>query len=420
MARPGTGSSAPSVWCDDGVPSRAVIRRRRLGAAAGALAALAAGAAVGAGAGDPASPSPPERPGPGAPAARAPGAAPDALAAVRRLPLEQRVGTLIIMRFAGTAPPAYVERALRRRRSAGVILFTDNITTEAALVSMTGRLQRAAGGDGIISTDQEGGAVRRIVFSEPVSGQGALGTPAAARAAARAAGRDLRRLGLNLNLAPVADVSTVPGSVVAGRAYPGDTAAVARLVRAGVEGYRGTGVAPTLKHFPGIGGTATNTDDAPARIDRPAEELGAVDLPPFRAGIAAGAPAVMLSHGRYPALDASRIASQSPAVVALLRDDLRFGGVIMTDSLEAAAVRATGSPETASIASVAAGVDVILTTGRGSHIRVLRALLAEARRSRSFRARVTEAAARVLELRRALARARSAKISPHSTGGAGE
>jgi beta-N-acetylhexosaminidase len=109
----------------------------------------------------------------------------------------------------------------------------------------------------------------------------------------------------------------------------------------------------------------------------------------------------MVSHARYPALDRQRIASQSSAIIGnLLRDRMGFRGVVVTDSLEAAAVR--GSPERAAVRSMRAGADLILTTGAGSHLRVVRVLTAEARRSRKFRARLTVAAARVLALRSSL------------------
>jgi len=148
-----------------------------------------------------------------------------------------------------------------------------------------------------------------------------------------------------------------------------------------------------------LGGATRNTDDAPVSIGRSAEALDE-DLAPFRAAIAAGVPLVMVSHARYPALDPERIASQSPAiVVGLLRRRLGYRGAVMTDSMEAAAAVATGSLELTAERSVRAGVDVLLTTGRGSYLRIHRALLALARRSPDFRARVLAAAARVEAVR---------------------
>jgi beta-N-acetylhexosaminidase len=157
-------------------------------------------------------------------------------------------------------------------------------------------------------------------------------------------------------------------------------------------------VAPTVKHFPGLGRATVNTDDGSATLAGPT----AADLVPFRAAVRAGVPLVMTDHAVYPALDRDHIASQSPAVVSLLRRQLGFKGVVMTDSMEAAAVRATGPLEQAAIRAVEAGNDIVLTTGRGSWIRVYRALLERARADSAFRARVRESAARVSALRRSL------------------
>jgi beta-N-acetylhexosaminidase len=195
----------------------------------------------------------------------------------------------------------------------------------------------------------------------------------------------------------------VSGSAISGREFSSGPDRAAAAVRDAVGGWRAGGVQPTLKHFPGLGGATVNTDDGPATIDRSRRQLDA-DLVPFRAGIAAGAPLVMVSSAVYTTLDPAHIASQSPAVAKdLLRDELHFKGVAMTDSLEAAAVRAvTPNPGAAAVASVGAGMDVILTTGRGSYLQVFRALLAEARAEPAFRTRVRESAARVLALRAGL------------------
>jgi beta-N-acetylhexosaminidase len=140
-------------------------------------------------------------------------------------------------------------------------------------------------------------------------------------------------------------------------------------------------------------------------VTRGARAIGATDLPPFRAAIAAGVPLVMLSHARYPALDPSAIASQSRAIVTgLLKRRLGFKGVAITDSIEAQAVRSRMGPGEAAVRSIRAGADLVLTTGAGSHLRVWRALQRAARRDPAFRARLEDAAARVLALRRSLAR----------------
>jgi beta-N-acetylhexosaminidase len=318
-----------------------------------------------------------------------------AVAAAPHMTAHQLAGQVILMRFVGNPPRSYVYSALRHREAAGAVLFRDNAPSFAATRALTRSLQRAAGGDALVAADQEGGAVRILRWASPAQDQYRVTTRSAARASARAAAHDLRAAGVNLNLAPVADRGD-PGSLMDARAFPGGPHRVARLVAAAVQGYRGVGV--TLKHFPGLGAADANTDKARVTI------AGRPNLLPFTIGVAAGAQAVMLSHARYPALDPHAIASQSrPIVTGLLKGRLRFTGVAMTDSLEAYAVRSRMSMERAAVRSVRAGIDLVLTTGQGTHHRVLRALTRAARLHPRFRARLADAAARVLTLRETLA-----------------
>jgi beta-N-acetylhexosaminidase len=170
-----------------------------------------------------------------------------------------------------------------------------------------------------------------------------------------------------------------------------------------VSGYRGSHVAATLKHFPGLGAAGTNTDDGPVTVGSPRPALTTRDLPSFAAGIDAGAPIVMASHALYSGLDRRNIASQSKAILTtLLRGKLGFKGVVITDSMEAAAVLERSSIELAALRSIGAGADLLLLTGPGSFPRVYKQLLTGARRSAKFRARIAEAAARVIALKRTL------------------
>ena len=269
-------------------------------------------------------------------------------------------------------------RRLRSKETAGVVLFGPNVVTPTQTRRLTAAVQRAAGGDAIVATDQEGGSIRTLTFAD---------TPA-----------ELATAGVNVNLAPVADVAG-PGSVMAGRTFTVDppeevAQAVTELLTAGVM--------PTVKHFPGFGRATENTDDAPVTIDATREELD-TDFEPFRAAIEAETPLVMASHALYPALDPEHIASQSPAILhSLLRDELGFDGAVMTDSLEAEAVLARSSVEVAAERAIAGGADLLLMTGRGSWIRVFPHLLRRARTSPALRARIAESAKRVERLRRRL------------------
>ena len=359
--------------------------RRRLRLIVPAVVAFVLGAVIGARGED----SPPR-------AKPAPQPVERAQAQTQKMPLDQQVGHLVILRFAGTQAPGYVMRALREGRTGGVILFRDNLVSPGQLKAMTGAMSQAYGGEPVVCVDQEGGDVRVVPWAGPEQAapdQAAAGT---VRADARQAGRSLRAAGVTVTLAPVADVPSVDGAALAGRAFSSDPAAVSDAVVESIGGWHAAGVATTAKHFPGLGGATVNTDDGPSTIRRTREELQA-DLAPFRAAIAAGTEFVMASHATYPALDGLHIASQSPAIIdGLLRGDLGYDGVVMTDSLEAAAVQATGDVEQAAVASVEAGVDMILTTGRGSYIRVYRALLERAKSDPQFRAKVRTSAARVL------------------------
>src|SRR5215211_6920745 len=305
---------------------RADVARRRRNLLLAAGAAFVLGVVVGGASGD-GGDDPQRREG--VRGASVPSAsAPVEPAPVDRLTLRQQVVQLIVMRFAGTTAPGYVRAALRDRRAAGVILFRDNVAGPEQLRALTAALRRAAAGDRpIVAVDQEGGDIRIVPWAPP---------DAAAAASA------LRSAGITVGLAPVGDVPSVDGAALGGRAFSDDPEEAGRAIAAAVEGWRAGGVAATAKHFPGLGGATVNTDDAPASIERSRAQLDATDLPPFEAAIDAGVPLVMIGHARYPALDPNRIASQSEAIVGgLLRTELGFRGVVVTDSLEAEASLAT-------------------------------------------------------------------------------
>ncbi len=341
-------------------------------------------------------------PGPGAPAGPRARAS-DRPSAARAMSLERRVGELLVMSFDERVAPPYILRRLRTGQGTGVVLFAKNAPDPATARALTSRLQKAAGGSALVATDQEGGPIRTLPFAAPDASQGRLGAAGAAGQAARDAARGLRANGVNVNLAPVADVAESPGSVVSGRAFPGDARAVAGLTGAATRAYRRERVGATAKHFPGLGRATENTDEAPVTLPAPKAALHGSDLVPFRAAIEAGTPLIMSSHALYPALDPRRIASQSAAVLqALLRDQLGFRGAVITDSIEAQAVLDRSDVAEAAERSVTAGNDLILMTGSGSFNQVQPRLLARARRDSRFRARVTESADRVLKLKRRL------------------
>ena len=320
-------------------------------------------------------------------------------ATVDRLTLEQQVGQVLVLSFEGTTVPQYVREALAAKRVAGVILFGGNITGQDGLRALTRDLRRA-GDRPLVAVDQEGGTVRRLTWAGPFAAQPDQVARRTVRADAEAAARALRAAGITVTFAPVADVPSVRGAALARRSFSDDPRIASTAVRDAVRGWRAGGVAATAKHFPGLGAAPANTDDAIVTVRRSRAALDTVDLLPFRSAIAAGVPLVMVAHARYPALDRARIASQSrPIVHELLREELGFRGVVVTDSLEAQASLATGSITTVSERALRAGADLLLLTGRGSYGPVFEHLLAAAKRSPELRARVRESAARVLALK---------------------
>ena len=230
-------------------------------------------------------------------------------APLAELTAAQLAGQRVAFAFDGAVPPPALVRRIRRGEAGAVVLFARNVPGRAALRRLTARLQaipRPAALDAplLVMVDQEGGPVRRIA-GPPARSAVELGAagPRATRAAGRAAGRLLAGLGVNVDLAPVADVGR-PGSALVGegRIFPGGPAAVARSAVAFADGLRDAGVAATAKHFPGFGAAIANTDDAPVTIATPLEALRRTDMRPFRAVVAHRVPLVMVSTAIYSCL----------------------------------------------------------------------------------------------------------------------
>ena len=195
-----------------------------------------------------------------------------------------------------------------------------------------------------MAVDQEGGEIRIVPWAPPAASQGEQAADGTVRADARASATRAARARHHGEPRAGGRRPDGDGAALGGRAFASDPGDAEAALRDAVAGWRAGGVAATVKHFPGLGGATVNTDDGPATIDRSRAQLEAVDLPPFAAAIDAGVPLVMVGHARYPALDRDRIASQSqPVIEGVLRDELGFRGVVVTDSMEAAASLATGS-----------------------------------------------------------------------------
>jgi beta-N-acetylhexosaminidase len=339
--------------------------------------------------------------------------------------LTRLADAILIPPFPGVRAPGWILEALSRGL-AGVTLFGPNIAAPEQVSALTAALRSAAAAtDPVIAIDEEGGDVTRVAYADgsPYPGNAALGAVddvSVTRAVYRAIGLDLAALGINFNLAPCADVlGTADSPAVGTRSFGADTDLVSRHTAAAVTGLQSAGVAACTKHFPGHGSTGTDTHLAIATIEGGLGELRRRDLPPFAAAIKAGTVAIMPSHLRVPELTGDLPATVSGAALGgLLRGELGFTGVIVSDALEMRATRDMFGVPGAAVLAVAAGTD-LLCLGRDSdeaeYLAVREALVAAVRDGTITGARLEEAADRVARLRGGLARTRS----PGSSGGSG-
>jgi beta-N-acetylhexosaminidase len=312
--------------------------------------------------------------------------------------LERAAAGTVVAGFPGLEPPEWV-----RRRAAeglgGVCLFAWNVRDEAQVATLTAAL-RAERPELLVAVDEEGGDVTRLEAARGSSYPGNLALGAAddvdlTERVAAAIGGDLARAGIGLDLAPVADASTNPRNPIVGvRSFGSDPELVARHVAAFVRGLQSRGVAGCAKHFPGHGDTSADSHLELPRVDGDLEAA----LVPFRAAVDAGVRAVMIGHLLVPALDGVP-ATISPRIVSgLLRGELGFDGLVVTDALEMRAISAGVGVEEAAVRALAAGVDALCLghdLGDEAVESVQRAIVAAVRDGRLPEERLHEAAGRV-------------------------
>jgi beta-N-acetylhexosaminidase len=374
--------------------ARAWIRRRRAVALA-VLLGLAAGAfAFGASLGDRA-----------APGERRPLVA-------STLPLGRLAGERIVVGLEGTEVPPNLRRAIHRGALAGAVLFAGSFPSRAVGRRLIARLQAIPRPPGLrdpllIMVDQEGGEVKRVSGAPSVSAaeMGRRGAAFSREQGARTA-RNLRGLGINVDLAPVLDVARHGGTIAeTERGFGASPAAVEATAIPFARALQAGGVAATAKHFPGLGAAKENTDFAVQRIGLSRERLRSVDEAPYRRFVGFG-DLVMLSTAIYPALAPRPAAFSGAIATGELRDRLGFEGVSITDALETVAVEDFGGPAEAGVASARAGVDLLLFTDLGGAQAARGALVARLRSGALRRSEFVASVQRVLDLRRELAEAR--------------
>ncbi len=286
--------------------------------------------------------------------------------------IAQLIGQKLIVRMDGLTPSADLLGRIRRGEVGGVILFGTNVSTATQVRALTATLRAAAAAGGrprlIVAVDQEGGPIKRIPWAPPTISprdMGTLGLASVALAQGTATGSALRGLGINVDFAPVADVPALTSSFLyrEGRTWSflvGRTTGLADSFATGLEAGR---VVPVMKHFPGLGYATRNTDASVVTITQSQAGL-AQGLRPYQRAIGHHIPMIMLSNAIYPAYDPAHAAGWSRAIVGtLLRHDLGFTGVTITDSLDGIAHARGVTTRSLAFAAARAGTDMILTTG---------------------------------------------------------
>jgi beta-N-acetylhexosaminidase len=276
-------------------------------------------------------------------------------------------GQLLFVGFQGTEVPRDLAALLAQGRVGGVVLFARNIESPAQVRELIAALHEAAPAElpPLVAIDQEGGRVQRLrapwTVWPPMRQLGDRDEPEATRAFADALARELAQLRIHLDFAPVVDVDTNPQNPVIGdRSFGRDPARVIRHARPVIEGLQAGGVAACAKHFPGHGDTDLDSHLRLPRVRHDVHRLREVELAPFAAAVAAGVASIMTAHVVFEAIDPRRPATLSPEVMALLREELRYDGVVLSDDLEMKAVADHFRPEQMVQGGLEAGVDAFL------------------------------------------------------------
>lgn len=321
--------------------------------------------------------------------------------APRPLSLRKAVGQLLVGTYAGGQPPASILDAIRAGRLGGVILMGANTvggvaTTRAAITELQAAARAGRNPGLLVMTDQEGGEVKRLAGAPAYSAAG-MADAHVAREQGTATAELLREAGINVDLAPVADVSRVDGFMTQEyRTFGSDTHAVAHAACAFARGLARSGVAYTLKHFPGLGDAADNTDGVPVGVSEPASEIAADDAPYRECGHGPLA-LVMVSSASYDHLTGSTPAVLSPSIYHTVMPRDGIDAVTISDSFQSGAISAQRSP---TLRAISAGLDMVMYPDDEAASRDAYSLLMRgAEHGLLPAARVRDAAGKVLALK---------------------
>ncbi len=278
-----------------------------------------------------------------------------------------KIGQLFMVGFDGTTVSDDLAAFINEYKPGGVILFSRNLESVEQIVELTNDLQRCSSHSPLlIAIDQEGGRVSRLpkefTIFPPCELLGRCNSSELAYAAAATTAKELRAVGINMNMSPVLDVNSNPANPVIGdRAFGSTPEPVRELGLVTVGGLQHNGVVACGKHFPGHGDTTADSHKELPIVTAPRERLEQIELPPFRHAAAHGVATMMTAHVLYHALDHERPATLSPLIIGtLLRQQLQYDGVVLTDDLEMHAIIDHYGIEEATVRSILAGCDMPL------------------------------------------------------------
>ncbi len=336
--------------------------------------------------------------------------APDLDKLIEEMTLREKIGQLVMFRPNGIGLSQHERDLIAKHHLGGIILFADNYDSRSQVTELNRQIQatmRRASGHKIgalISVDQEGGVVKRFPDMAPSMSAPEIGETEKESVAfdqGKATGRDLSSVGVNINLAPVADLDLPPSHVMRSRSFGTNRFLVGKLVRGFTEGLQRKRVAASLKHFPGLGGATINSDDGKSYVRRSKDQLRHIDATPFHRAINAGAKLVMLSHAIYPNDGGDKPASLNRHIATdRLRDGFEFDGVAISDALDSVAWYFGGSIPKACPISIRAGVDIaLLARNIDTAVPCAQAIYQAVRNDKVSMHRIDQAVSRVLELK---------------------
>jgi beta-N-acetylhexosaminidase len=328
---------------------------------------------------------------------------------VSSMSLEEKIGQMLLVGIDGTVLDDQAKRMIAEDKVGGIILYKNNIQDLKGMISLVNAMKESNSGNPaplFMSIDQEGGKVSRMpkeYVSFPSNGKvGTRNDADAAEMMGKLLAREVLSAGFNMNFAPVLDINSNPDNPVIGdRSFGNSAELVSALGIAEMKGMESEGVVPVVKHFPGHGDTSVDSHlDLPI-VNKTADALAKLEWLPFQAAIKEGTDAVMVAHILFPKLDPDKPASLSTKIIGeLLRGDMKYQGLVITDDLTMGAIMKNYDLTTAALDTINAGSDILLIAhGYDNEKRVLESLLDHVKKGKIQETRIDESVYRILALK---------------------